>query len=331
MSFKKALAQRLLNITKISNYRISSSSSSSVRSPIPKKPNIALDPGNSGIFFRRFLHKRAVFQPELRPPPADILLQRLREMDIARGRLRLDGLAPPEKEEMAVEDVRKVLRAAQIETVKSKLQKVPQSCVTYSEFVRICGEICSDQDQAKSVAKMLDDSASVIIIGDVVFLKPELVAKTIRALLPVPGSKVQESVSKELEEMEKKKEVIDNRANSMVRRELWAGLGFLMVQTAAFMRLTFWELSWDVMEPICFYVTSMYFMAGYAFFLRTSKEPCFEGFYQSRFSSKQKRLMKLHNFDIARYNELRADAPLSPTSVLDSSIAIPLDPFHKTL
>lgn len=157
------------------------------------------------------------------------------------------------------------------------------------------------------------------------------VAKTIQSLLPMPGAKANESESKELEEMEKEKAAIDNRADTMVRRELWGGLGFLVVQTLAFMRLTFWELSWDVMEPICFYVTSMYFMAGYAFFLRTSKEPCFEGFYQSRFSSKQKRLMKLHNFDIARYKQLTAASPLAPSSELDSSICHPLNKFHREL
>ena len=105
--------------------------------------------------------------------------------------------------------------------------------------------------------------------------------------------------------MEKHKFEIDQKAESLVRKELWLGLGYLVVQTAGFMRLTFWELTWDVMEPICFYVTSMYFMAGYAFFLRTSKEPSFEGFFQSRFSAKQKKLMKLHNFDVERYDELR--------------------------
>lgn len=148
------------------------------------------------------------------------------------------------------------------------------------------------------------------------------VAKAIHGLLPQPGSKVQDSMRKEFEEMERKKSAIDNKADAMVRLELWGGLGFLVVQTVAFMRLTFWELTWDVMEPICFYLTSMYFMAGYTFFLRTSKEPSFEGFYQARFSSKQKRLMKLHNFDIERYNELRAacSSPSTPPK-FDSFIA----------
>lgn len=125
--------------------------------------------------------------------------------------------------------------------------------------------------------------------------------------------------------MEKQKAEIDKRADALVRRELWCGLGFLVVQTAAFMRLTFWELTWDVMEPICFYVTSMYFMAGYAFFLRTSKEPSFEGFFQSRFSTKRKQLMKIHDFDMERYNELKRDFnPHSSAALGNASSFTPL-------
>ncbi|KAK7309265.1 hypothetical protein RJT34_05840 [Clitoria ternatea] len=159
-----------------------------------------------------------------------------------------------------------------------------------------------------------------------------LVAKAVQGLLPAPeATKVHDTVKKEFEEMEKKKLAIDSRADTLVRRELWGGLGFLMLQTMAFMRLTFWELTWDVMEPICFYFTSMYFMAGYTFFLRTSKEPSFEGFYQARFMSKQKRLMKLHNFDIERYNQLRDEC--SPTTItppkFDLSIALAFDKSSK--
>ncbi|KAL9253988.1 Calcium uniporter protein 1, mitochondrial-like protein [Drosera capensis] len=131
------------------------------------------------------------------------------------------------------------------------------------------------------------------------------VVKAVRNLIPLTLSNPDNLRIKELEEMEEWKDEIDQKAESLVRRELWCGLGYLLVQTAAFMRLTFWELSWDVMEPICFYLTSAYFMAGYTFFLRTSKEPSFEGFFQSRFASKQKRLFEDQNFNIQRYNELR--------------------------
>ncbi|MBA0793809.1 hypothetical protein Gohar_018192, partial [Gossypium harknessii] len=131
------------------------------------------------------------------------------------------------------------------------------------------------------------------------------VAKALGGLIPSPEPGLNDPRRKELIELEQQKAAIDTKADSLVRRELWLGLAYLVVQTAGFMRLTFWELSWDVMEPICFYVTSMYFMAGYAFFLRTSKEPSFEGFYQSRFNAKQKKLIESQGFDIRRYNELK--------------------------
>ncbi|XP_022895403.1 calcium uniporter protein 4, mitochondrial-like [Olea europaea var. sylvestris] len=108
---------------------------------------------------------------------------------------------------------------------------------------------------------------------------------------------------KELDQLEKQKALIDRKAQSVVRGELYCGLGFLVLQTLGFMRLT-WELGWDVMEPICFFVTSLHFALAYAFFLRTSKEPTFEGYFQRRFKVKQKKLMKIHNFDVEKYHEL---------------------------
>ena len=153
------------------------------------------------------------------------------------------------------------------------------------------------------------------------------VAKAIQNLIPIFGAKPHYRTRKEFEEMEKEKAAIDKKADTLVRRELWGGLSFTVLQTAALMRLTFWELSWDVMEPICFFLTSTYLIAGYTFFLRTSKEPSFEGFYQHRFTSKQKHLMELNNFDLAKYNELRAAcsscSPLS--SEADSTIGLPFN------
>jgi calcium uniporter protein, mitochondrial len=131
----------------------------------------------------------------------------------------------------------------------------------------------------------------------------------VRHALPVDENN---PAREELKAMEAQKADIDRTAVSRVHRELWCGLAYLVIQTAGFMRLTFWELSWDVMEPICFYVTSMYFMAGYAFFLRTKKEPSFEGFFQSRFAAKQKRLMQARDFDVRRYDKLRRAYGLAP-------------------
>jgi hypothetical protein len=39
--------------------------------------------------------------------------------------------------------------------------------------------------------------------------------------------------------------------------------------------------------------------------MRTATEPSFEGFYRSRFVSRQRRLMLDRRFDVARYNALK--------------------------
>ncbi|CAF2032640.1 unnamed protein product [Brassica oleracea var. botrytis] len=80
------------------------------------------------------------------------------------------------------------------------------------------------------------------------------VTKSIEGLLPLPQIRnPNDPRRKELKELEAINKVIDQKSHSLVRRELQAGHGYMILQTALFMRLTFWELTWDVMEPICFY------------------------------------------------------------------------------
>ncbi|KAK1427351.1 hypothetical protein QVD17_16034 [Tagetes erecta] len=108
----------------------------------------------------------------------------------------------------------------------------------------------------------------------------------------------------ELEELERQMALIKQKAISQVRCELYVGLGFLILQTLGFIRLTFWELSWDVMEPICFFVTSFHFALAYMFFLKTSINPTFKGYFQWRVKAKQMKLAHVHKFDYERYHEL---------------------------
>ncbi|XP_022751358.1 calcium uniporter protein 2, mitochondrial-like [Durio zibethinus] len=348
MALKKTLVEKLFNISRGSSQALTNSRifSSTVQNRITQKagkaatamaPHSGESKGNvngNGIF-RRFLHKGAMLSPTMRKlPMGKNLMERLREIDMSKDRIRLDGLNPhmeakssvPEVAALSVLEAKKLLRVAQLEVVKTRLRETGKNWISYSDLIRICGEGCSDPEQGLQFAKLLDESGIVIVLRNVVVLRPEQVAKALGGLIPLPGPRPNDPRRKELVELEKQKAMIDQKADSLVRRELWLGLAFLVVQTAGFMRLTFWELSWDVMEPICFYVTSMYFMAGYAFFIRTSKEPSFEGFYQSRFSTKQKQLIKACNFDIQKYNALKGI--FHPHSSLEQASSLP--PFDHS-
>ncbi|GAB2282520.1 hypothetical protein Dimus_017061 [Dionaea muscipula] len=333
MGFKKALAHRLLNISMLTN----PSPSRNLARPPLTQCLMRSDPGDSTLF-GGVMQWRPLYQSAVTPtirllPTGDSLLERLREMDIVRDRVRLEGLTTPPTKGLegslseiglTMEDLEKLMIVSQVEMVKAKLRETKNDWISYSEFVEICGRSCGgNKEEGMVYATMLNESGAVIVLGDSVCLRPGQVVKAIQNLNPFLLSNPNDPRKKELEELEQQKEEIDQKAESLARRELWCGLGYLFIQTVAFMRLTFWELSWDVMEPICFYVTSVYFMAGYAFFLRTSREPSFEGFFQSRFDSKQKSLFKTHNFDNQRYNELRrAIYPEDKEEVASSSSSL---------
>ncbi|KAK4262212.1 hypothetical protein QN277_027795 [Acacia crassicarpa] len=190
MAFKRAFAQHLLNVTKMSsqslhNCRISSSSSLPPYPPAAATPHIAPDPGDN-VVFRRFLHNWADSQTAaaLSPMLGQNLVHKLKNIDLARSRIRLDGLAPPAEASdstlpVTAENAKKLFRVAQLELVRSRLRSIQNSCIPYPEFLRVCEECCSDQDQATRVAKMLDDCATVVILGDFVVLRPEQEVETL--------------------------------------------------------------------------------------------------------------------------------------------------------
>ncbi|KAG6403169.1 hypothetical protein SASPL_135386 [Salvia splendens] len=255
----------------------------------------------SPTFFRRFLQRRALNNHSALPsflslPIGDKLREKLKPMSVSGYQLpclEVDKVAPAEEGGVCVSvaDAKRVMRLVKMEGVRKRLRNIPASTVPYGEFLRIC-------------AKALDESGNVIVLGALVFLHPDHVAKSMETLISQAFGMPNDPRRRELTKLEHQKAVIDEKARSLVRRELYCGLGFVALQTLGFMRLTFWELSWDVMEPICFFVTSLHFALAYAFFLRTSKEPSFEGYFHTRLRVKQDKLFNLHNFDVERYNKL---------------------------
>lgn len=252
-----------------------------------------------------FLQRRGVVMPaQSRACPfllnGDGWREELKNLNNAvRDRLHQEVVGPLEGKKSAEEE-RRLLRLVQTDSLMKRLGQIPHACISLKELLQTSND-CAGKEHAKEVVKLLDEAEKILIVGDRVYLRPEQVARAFESVLPLLDDRRRE----ELQEMEKQKDEIDLEAEKLVHKELWCGFGFMALQTAALMRFTFWDLSWDVMEPMCFYLTSIYFLAGYAFFLRTSTDPTFEGFFQARFKTWQKRLIENRNFDIQRFKELR--------------------------
>lgn len=160
------------------------------------------------------------------------------------------------------------------------------------------------------------------------------VVDLIRKAVPLALTPEDDPARDELKSLQEKKEEIDVLAHKQVQRILWCGLGIAVVQVGLFFRLTFWEFSWDVMEPIAFFVTATGIVVGYAYFLFTARDPTYQDLMKRLFLSRQRKLFKKQNFDVARYKELqrKCKTPLDATASIKNRVGLELeleDALHK--
>ncbi|MCO5574155.1 hypothetical protein L7F22_027935 [Adiantum nelumboides] len=167
--------------------------------------------------------------------------------------------------------------------------------------------VASSSKDAIHLVKCLNDASLVLIIHDTVYLNPRKVARLVNKVIPAPSSMKEESEDtiQELCSLKEEKKDIDKLAYKYSRRILWLGFGYLILQMLLIFRLTFWDLSWDVMEPIAYFVTNITLLLGYAFFMVTSKHPTYRNLSSTLCSSKQNKLMRHRNFNITKFLNLQ--------------------------
>lgn len=140
---------------------------------------------------RRFMQERPAFRPTVPPDVGFMpLADRIRDhLGVSFPRINLDGLVPPaapapapaparedaraELGSLTVAEARKVLRATQMEAARARVRASREGTVPYAEFLRLCCD-AAGADAGPSVARALDESGSVIVLGKTVFLRPEM-------------------------------------------------------------------------------------------------------------------------------------------------------------
>lgn len=85
----------------------------------------------------------------------------------------------------------------------------------------------------------------------------------------------------------------------------WCGLGFMSIQFGILARLTWWEYSWDIMEPVTYFVTYGTAMAGYAYYCITKQEYILEDVRDRQYLIAMHKKAKKQGLDLLQYNALR--------------------------
>lgn len=67
------------------------------------------------------------------------------------------------------------------------------------------------------------------------------------------------------------KQQLNAAAELRTTRMKWLGLGLMSVQFGVLARLTWWEYSWDVMEPVTYFIGYGTAMAMFAYYVVTKQ------------------------------------------------------------
>ncbi|KAF5890026.1 oncoprotein-induced transcript 3 protein, partial [Clarias magur] len=81
-----------------------------------------------------------------------------------------------------------------------------------------------------------------------------------------------EDLNSQLRPLEKVKEELSRKADRRTTWVLWGGMAYMATQFGVLARLTWWEYSWDIMEPVTYFITYGTAMAMYAYFVLTRQK-----------------------------------------------------------
>ncbi|XP_078055620.1 calcium uniporter protein, mitochondrial [Mustelus asterias] len=114
-----------------------------------------------------------------------------------------------------------------------------------------------------------------------------------------------EELNAQIEPLEKVKLELARKAEKRSGWVLWGGMAFMATQFGILARLTWWEYSWDIMEPVTYFITYGTAMAMYAYFVITRQEYIYPDAKDRQYLHFLHRGAQKTKFDIEKYNQLK--------------------------
>jgi len=114
-----------------------------------------------------------------------------------------------------------------------------------------------------------------------------------------------ENIRTKLAPMEDLRLELEEKGKKRTNFLAWTGLGLMGFQFGLLARLTWFEYSWDIMEPVTYFVTYGTAMAMFAYYVLTKQEYNFADVRDREHLITLHRNLKGSNFDLAFYNQLR--------------------------
>ncbi|KAJ1633727.1 hypothetical protein T492DRAFT_979507 [Pavlovales sp. CCMP2436] len=147
-----------------------------------------------------------------------------------------------------------------------------RATITWREFVELCGDLNISPARALSLAADLQLTGSILHTDGAVCLRPgELISHMLSSnaiSVLAEADELGASTRSTMVDLDSKARVATTRTAALV------GFG-LAVQGAVLFRLTYWELGWDTVEPLAFFVGQGTTICWFLFFVGSNKEAAY--------------------------------------------------------
>ncbi|XP_061889008.1 calcium uniporter protein, mitochondrial-like [Entelurus aequoreus] len=114
-----------------------------------------------------------------------------------------------------------------------------------------------------------------------------------------------DSLKQELSPLEELKAQLSQKATFQTTQTIWVGLALLSVQGGALAWLTWWVYSWDVMEPVTYFVTYATSMGAFTYFVLTKQDYVYTNAEDRQFLNYFYKGAGNKKFNVGKYNKLK--------------------------
>lgn len=114
-----------------------------------------------------------------------------------------------------------------------------------------------------------------------------------------------EKLKNELEPLEDIRLKLESKAKKHTNRMIWLGLGLMSMQAGILARLTWFDYSWDIVEPISYFVSYSAVIGVYAYYVLTRKEYGYESASDRIFLRHFHKNAIRNDLDVKKYNRLK--------------------------
>ena len=192
-----------------------------------------------------------------------------------------------------------------------RLANSKQAVLTRPSFEALCVS-CGIQPSDTFIREM-HDAGTIVDLGDSFFIKPTVLLTQAGHLVKEPFEPLVQTHIK-LQTLVNEKSQLDaevqkacDRAAS-TRRFMWGGaMAYAGTQLAVISRLTYFDLDWDVMEPVTYFLGTGTALIFYGWMLYFRQEHSYEECDKRLVNAAVRRILVKQQFDFARYRTLTED------------------------